>query len=263
MFCVIQKIQRKQADKYGAAKRIELVEKEEMNYYGYRYSTERFERPILDAYKISLHHSYREAGKVKKKQWSVTTMGYYDIAIYGVSDCVTSSKIDDIAAASNVPTETIWEMIHSKIEPLQNEIIEEFRRSEEYLIDKQNRELEAAYLKRRDTFDSVYGYGEYSRCYDFYGTLRNTEYLEQLKSKKAQADDYQKRSEQAQREYQEHGHYQQSSYHTLSPSNYEENERAWLKEIYRMASKKFHPDAPGGSEEKMKFLTKLKERWGV
>lgn len=36
-----------------------------------------------------------------------------------------------------------------------------------------------------------------------------------------------------------------------------------LKEIYRMAFKKFHPDACGDDGSKMKFLTKLKDKWGL
>lgn len=261
MFCVIQKIQRKQPNKYGAAKRIELVENEELQRYSYHYSSERFERPVLDAYKISLHHSFRENGKVKKQQWSVTTMGYYDVVEFGVSDCVRDAKIKEIAESSGVTVERIWELIHSKFDSLQDKIRKEFQCSEEYITNKRNKELETEYRNKQKAFESQYGFDTYNRCYDFNGNLRNADYLEQLKKKKAQSDEYTKRSEQAQREYQEQNH-QYSSYRASLPSNYEENERAWLKEIYRLASKKFHPDT-GGSEEKMKFLTKLKEQWGV
>ena len=73
MFCVIQKIQKKKPDPYGTHKEIVVTEttfgfvgEEPKTSYGYTYSDERFERPILDAYKISIHHSYRENSKVKR-----------------------------------------------------------------------------------------------------------------------------------------------------------------------------------------------------
>ena len=73
MFCVIQKIQKKKSDPYGTRKEIIVTEtkfgfagEEPKTSYGYSYSNERFERPVLDAYKISIHHSYRENGKVKR-----------------------------------------------------------------------------------------------------------------------------------------------------------------------------------------------------
>lgn len=262
MFCVIQKIKRKQQDRYGAHKRIELVENEELQRYSYCYSSERFGRPILDAYKISMHHSYREAGKVKKQQWSVTTMGYYDVVEYDVSDCVRDIKIKEVAEASGVAIEEIWQLIYLKFEPLQDKLRNEFEQSEEYLTNKRNKYLEKDYHNRKKIFEDLYGFDTYSRCYDFYGNLRNAEYLHHLKIKREQEAAYQRESERVHREYQEQGSYS-SSYYASSSSNYEENERIWLKEIYRMASKKFHPDAAGGSDEKMKFLTKLKEQWGL
>ncbi len=51
------------------------------------------------------------------------------------------------------------------------------------------------------------------------------------------------------------------SYYTASQSNYNDDEKKMLHEIYRVASKKFHPDACGDDGSKMKFLTKLKEQW--
>ncbi|MED3799130.1 hypothetical protein P4604_17280 [Lysinibacillus capsici] len=75
MFCVIQKIQKKKPDPYGTHKELQVTinkwsigNNKPAEHYGYMYSEERFERPILDAFKISIHHSYREQGKVKKKQ---------------------------------------------------------------------------------------------------------------------------------------------------------------------------------------------------
>lgn len=53
------------------------------------------------------------------------------------------------------------------------------------------------------------------------------------------------------------------SYYTTSQSNYTDDEKKVLHEIYRMASKKFHPDVSGDDGSKMKFLTKLKEQWNL
>jgi hypothetical protein len=84
MYCVIQKIVNKKPVQSGYSKEL-LVDWTTMTYqgktetkYSYRYSDERFERPIKDAYKISIHKSYRENGKVKKKQWVICTMSYYN-----------------------------------------------------------------------------------------------------------------------------------------------------------------------------------------
>ena len=65
-------------------------------HYAYRMTGGRFERPIRKAYKVSIHKSYREDGKVKKKQWVIGTMEYYNIATncYWIGDCVFSLSMD-------------------------------------------------------------------------------------------------------------------------------------------------------------------------
>lgn len=65
------------------------------------------------------------------------------------------------------------------------------------------------------------------------------------------------------RTYNQYSSNDSSSYYTNSQSNYTEDEKKVLHEIYRMASKKFHPDVSGDDESKMKFLTKLKDHWGI
>ncbi|WP_066714958.1 hypothetical protein [Clostridium sp. Marseille-P299] len=87
MYCVIQTIERKKPPGKGYSK--ELIAKyyemslngQDMSHWSYHYSYNNyFERNIKTAYKISIHHSYRENGKVKKKQFILITVGYYDIA---------------------------------------------------------------------------------------------------------------------------------------------------------------------------------------
>lgn len=103
MYCVIQELELKKENPYGEYK--ELISRE-TNWtingvngctYGYTYSDERFKRPIKKAYKISIHHSYRENGKVKKKQWVICTMEYYSIVDYGadIRGYFTTSQWED------------------------------------------------------------------------------------------------------------------------------------------------------------------------
>ncbi len=73
MFAVIQEIKAKKAPK-GEGKTIEVYETrytvggEPYCKYDYRYSDECFERPVKNSYRISICESYRENGKVKKRQ---------------------------------------------------------------------------------------------------------------------------------------------------------------------------------------------------
>ena len=72
MYCVIQEIERKTVST-GEPKELEVYTWtcNGETIYSYRSSEERFERTIKKAYKISLHQSYRENGKVKKKQYNI------------------------------------------------------------------------------------------------------------------------------------------------------------------------------------------------
>ncbi len=79
MFCVIQEVRRKKPDPYGEYKEIEVYKNSwtvegKPPTWSWRYTGGRYERPHLEAYKITLHQSYREDGKVKKRQYSVCTM---------------------------------------------------------------------------------------------------------------------------------------------------------------------------------------------
>ena len=78
--------------------------------YGYTYSDEKFDRTIKTAYKITLHDkSYRDdKGKVRKNQFHVTTIKYYDLVDFGWYDCIISSKIDDIAEEMGIDSDLVW-----------------------------------------------------------------------------------------------------------------------------------------------------------
>lgn len=277
MFCVIQKIQKKKPDEYGAAKELLVdtdvytVDGEEITEYTYHYSEDRFERPILDAYKISIHHSYRENGKVKKKQWAICTMSYYDIVEYGFDDKVVKSVLDAKIAEMGIKRGQFYRMVYDKLNPLEDAIKAEFEQTEEYKTHKEHQAILTTHRNTKREFEKLYGKDTYNRIYDVYGIVRNKEYLERLIAAKGTAEEaqkaqkeYKRRSEQEQwKRFEEHFGTGGGSYPSTSNSNYNENEKTMLKEIYRMASKKFHPDACGDDGDKMKFLTKLKDQWGL
>ncbi|MET4563517.1 hypothetical protein ABIA69_004737 [Lysinibacillus parviboronicapiens] len=278
MFCVIQKIQKKKPDEYGAAKELLVdtdvytVDGEEITEYTYHYSEERFERPILDAYKISIHHSYREDGKVKKKQWAICTMSYYDIVEHCFEDMVVKSVLDAKIAEMGIKGSQFYRMVYDKLNPLEDAIRAEYEQTDEYKVHQEHMAILRTHRNVRDEFEKLYGSGTYNQIYDVFGNLRNKEYLEQLIADKGTAEEarkaqeeYKRRSEQEQQKrFEEHfKNGGSSSYSTVASSNYSEDEKKLLHEIYRMASKKFHPDVSGDDGSKMKILTKLKEQWGL
>lgn len=277
MFCVIQKIQKKKPDEYGAAKELLVdtnvytVDGEEITEYTYHYSEERFERPILDAYKISIHHSYRENGKVKKKQWAICTMSYYDLVEYSVEDKIIHSEIEVKVSEMGISKGKLYKMIYDKLIPIEEAIRAEYEQTDEYKVHQEHMTILKTHRNVRAEFEKLYGSGTYNRVYDVFGNVRNKEYLEQLIADKGTADEarkaqeeYKRRSEQEQQKrFEEHFKSGSSSYSSISSSNYNEDEKKILHEIYRMASKKFHPDVSGDNGDKMKFLTKLKEQWGL
>lgn len=53
-----------------------------------------------------------------------------------------------------------------------------------------------------------------------------------------------------------------NSYSSLTKSNYTDEEKGYLKKIYKAAALNLHPDK-GGSPEAMKLLNSLKTQWGI
>ncbi|MGG3233964.1 hypothetical protein ABEP17_10810 [Priestia flexa] len=269
MYCVIQTVTNKTPNQYGAYK--ELVadsftfgwDGDTKTKYVYKYGDERFERPVREAYKISIHESYREDGKVKKKQWSICTMSYYDIVDFSLYDCA-DGRINEKAEKIGISPDEIYNLIEEKLEPLRVRIEKEFQQSEEYRTKKKHDAIIAAYIESKTKFESVYGSDTYDYCYDVFGNLQNEEYYNQLIKNKKEQEEYQRRSYYNQ----QHSNYSNysddfSSYFSNSKSTYNEQEKVMLKKIYRVASKKFHPDITNDDGKMMKFLTKLKEEWGI
>lgn len=236
--------------------------------YGYTYSDERFERPIKTAYKITLHDKScrNDKGKVRKKQYHVTTIKYYDLVDFSWYDCVISSKIDDIAEEMNVDADLVWEEITEKLDALQDKINAEFEQTEEYKVKEKHDAILHEYRTKKAEFVEKYEVqeDEYDRCYDIFGVLRNSEYLEKIKREFAARKEYEKRSSSYQREYQSNYNYYSGSYRTSSFNSglSSEKEKEYYKKFYRTLATKYHPDVTGDNEE-MQFLNKLKESWGV
>lgn len=271
MFCVVQKIQRKKPNPYGGYREIEAYQNEwriagdnRPYTWAYRYTGGRFERPHLEAFKISLHHSYREGGVVKKRQYAVCTMSYYDVAEYSLYDCA-DSRIQAIADKLGMDSAELYEIIETKLEPLRERLEAEFHQSPEYIAKMEHERIIADHLTAQNKFCSKYDVdkGEYNRCFDVFGVLRNKEYLEQIKAQH-------KARKESERRYRKswsstYERYTSGSYSVPSVSTYSEDERAMLKKFYRSLSKTYHPDLNPNEDttEAMKLLNKLKEQWGV
>lgn len=86
MYCVIQEVERKRKNQNGYPKELKSeymqmsINGQDESHYWHHYSKERFERNVKKAYRITIHESYRENGKVKKKQFGICTVDYYDLA---------------------------------------------------------------------------------------------------------------------------------------------------------------------------------------
>lgn len=126
MYCIIQEIELKKENDYGEWKEIEaykstwVINGVEGWCYRYTRTGERFKRPIKKAYKISIHKSYRERGKVKKKQWSICTMSYYSIATgeTWIGDYFTANRLEEKLKDIGISEKELIELIDTKLNPL-------------------------------------------------------------------------------------------------------------------------------------------------
>lgn len=274
MYCVIQEVRRKKPDPYGEQLEIRAYQNqcrldESKPYtWTYEYSEERFERPRLEAYKISIHQSFREGGVVRKHQYPIRTMSYYDIVEYGLYDCA-DSRIQATADNLGMDAAELYEIIEAKLDPLRERLEADFHQSAEYQAKQEHQRIVDAHRKARSAFSERYGVDgdEYDRCYDVFGVLRNKEYLAKIKADRKAW----KQAEQARwSSYRESwsGTYSEGSsggYSVPARSTYTEEEMAILKRFYRSLSKTYHPDLNPGKDTTaaMQLLNRLKETWGV
>ena len=270
MYCVIQETVRKKPNCYG--EHLEIIayqnqwrlDASKPFTWGWKYSEERFERPHMEAYKITIHQSYREGGKVKKRQYSICTMNYYDIVEYSLYDCA-DSRIQAAAEKLGIDPSELYDLIESKLEPLRERLEAEFHQSPEYIARQEHERIRADYMTAQSKFCSRYDVDkdEFDRCYDIFLTLRNKEYLEQIKADhKAR-----KEAESRYREYfrSNYSGYSGGRYSISSPSTYTEDETDILRQFYKVLAKKFHPDLnqERDTTKEMQLLNRLKESWGI
>lgn len=267
MYCVIQEIERK-TEVSGEPKELEVYTwgYGEETVYAYRYSSERFQRPIKKAYKISIHKSYREDGKVKKKQYSITTMGYYDIYEYSLGD-FASRKIEDLARELGVTEEYIYKLIYKKLDPLYEQIREEYEQTEEYKTSQKHSKIIRKYNEAKRKFEQKYNSMKFDRCYDVFLNLRNKDFLDQIKTEyKQQQQAYENYRSYYSNNYSNYNYNNSSSYQVNSKSNYNNEDKKILKKMYKKLAMEFHPDRNNNSDESqraMQIINDLKDEWEI
>ncbi|HBB28305.1 MAG TPA: hypothetical protein DC000_03475 [Clostridiales bacterium] len=277
MFIVVQEVALKKQNTYGTSKYIETSQMtftigevtKTKNYHSN--SSERFERPIKKAYKISIHKSYRESGKVRKQQRVIATVDYYTLIDFWIGDCLIHSRIEDIAKCFSVSSDELYNMIYEKIEPLSEHINKEFETTEEYHARVEQRNIIDIYMKAKDSFAKKYNVDsdEYDYCYNVFGELTNEEYLnkikEQYKQKSSYYEDFFNNYSKGSYSNNSYSNYNSSSYFNLKQNNYTEDEKKKLNSFYKVLAKKFHPDLNPGNDttEEMQLLNKLKEDWSL
>lgn len=267
MYCVIQEVELKKENTYGEYKELEayftswVIDGVEGGTYRYRYTGDRFKRHIKKAYKISIHKSYREDGKVKKKQWVICTMGYYDIT--GISSWIGDyCNLDKKCEAIGITEDELCKLVYEKLDPLVEKIEKEYQQTEEYKTHEKHRKIIDKYLEDKSKFEKIYGSNSYDKCYDVFGTLRNSELLESIKRQYESAKEYQRSYyENFNSNYKSYNSY--GGYSNNKQSNYNEEDKDKYKKIYKTLAKAYHPDIAKDDGEMMKIVNKLKEEWGI
>ena len=275
MYCVIQEVERKRKNQNGYFKELKSecmqmsINGQDESHYWHHYSGERFERDIKKAYRITIHESYRENGKVKKKQFGICTVDYYDLATdwFCLYDW-GNSKIETAAKELDCSEEELYTLIEKKLEPIQEQIIAEFQQTEEYKTHEEHEKITTLHAARKVEFNAKYNLSgnEYDKCYDVFGILQNPEYLKKIEKDYKARQKYEQESRRYYEEY--YNNYNQdssSSYGGSISNNYKEEDKAVLKQFYRELSKKFHPDAnpDADTSQQMQLLNQLKQEWGL
>lgn len=273
MYCYIQEIQMKSSNSVGEGKELCVTETNwSMNgiaytSYGYTYSDDKFERTVNTAYKISIHgKSYRnDKGQVRKKQYYLATIKYYDLIDYGWCGCIIENMVDDIATEMEIESELVWDEITKKLDALNEKINAEFELTDEYKAKTKHDAIIAKYQESKIAFAKKYEVDkrEYDRCYDVFGELRNKEYLTKIKREYKARKEYEEKSRSYQQDY--YSNYNKYSGNTGTSVNSGldiEKNKVYYKKFYRVLAQKFHPDVTGENET-MKIINELKEEWGV
>lgn len=273
MYCIVQVLKRKKPNPYGEYREYEVgsmtiqfqdgTSKTKYSYYP-KYESGRFERPHRESYKISIHESRRDGGKVVKKQCAIGTVGYYDLLQWCLYDYIDKG-VGRAVEMFGVDYETLYKLVEDKMQPIIEKITKEFHRSEEYKAERQRKKLEKAYQRAKKQFGAQYDVDpdEYDYCYNIFGELMEKAYLDKIIQQYEQ-------KQKAQSSYRKswgstYGQYSSSSYSIPPVSTYSEDETAILKQFYRALAKQFHPDVNHDRDttRELQLLNRLKEQWGV
>ena len=281
MFCVVQEVRRRKPNKHGAYKELAVFSFPPFTIgdvtkpvtYRYEKSGERFERPVRKAYKVSIHESKRINGVVTKKQFAVTTLGYYELAEYPLWDCFNWKRLTGIANELGTDIDRLSMLIEAKIEPLRERILEEYSQTDEYKTVRRHEETISAYREAKKKFADDYGCSadEYDYCFDVFGNLMNRAYLDGV------VDGHKKRSSYHKQERSNYSHSGESGdsggdwswddfkKYLPGSDSYTDADKTMLKKFYRSLSKEYHPDANLGKDTtwEMQLLNRLKDAWGV
>ena len=266
MYCVIQEVPLKKPDTHGEYKEITVdsysftINGNMIKKYTYTKGGGQYERPVRKAYKISVHESYRENGRVRKRQTSICTIGYYDIIDWGgwIGD---HCNLDAKAESLGMTTEELTDMIYGKFQPLTDRVMEEYQQTEEYAAQKEHERILNEHRSREEKFNQKYkGLGEYSECYDVFGALREPERLKQIKAQYKFRQEYEEKS----RSYWNNSWSNYTSSFNMADTMDPQKAEAY-KAIYKAAAKALHPDANPGKDTSgaMQVLNELKQQWGV
>ncbi|MBE5973311.1 MAG: hypothetical protein E7251_01785 [Paenibacillaceae bacterium] len=276
MYCVIQEIAIKKVP-VGEPKEIEVYESNwtmnDMPYttYGYKSSQERYEREVKKAYRISIHESFREGSRIRKKQTVICTIGYYDLVDFSWIGDYIRGRWSDKVETIGLPEEELVKMIYDKLQPLIDQAEAEYHQTEEYKAKEKHSRILKEHRQRVDEFKNKYDTSEsdYNQCFDVFGTLRKPDRLKQIQESYKQKQEYERRSQENSRSYYDNSYsnYNQTGSKGFNPmgSQVGEDNKAILKQFYRTLSKKYHPDSNPGKDtsEEMKALNQLKTDWGV
>ena len=266
IYCVIQEVKLKKPNKYGSYKelKVDSCSLDGEIKYGYTYGHEKFERSVNKAYKISIHESKRVKGVVTKRQKSVTTMGYYDILEFCIEDCILNSKLENIASYFKISVKHLLDIIYKKFIPFSEKIEQEFSETEEYKTREKHKKIIREYNNAKAEFANKYNVDsdEYDYCYNIFGELMNKTYLDKIINNVKSSSYYKGSYSNYSYDDSDYDDFDYSSYSKTTNSNYTETEKGYLKKIYRMLSKQYHPDN-GNDNEMMGFINRLKTEWGI
>jgi hypothetical protein len=268
MFVVIQKIQLKKPNKNGGYKEYEVntisftiggIVKTSYSYHA-KYDGGHFERPHQEAFKISIHQSFRENGKVKAKQCVLGTIGYYVLAEgWGLYDYMESGFKRAAKMFDN--SDGLYDLVEAKIAPLREQIQSEYHESEEYKAVEERKKVQKEYQKSKANFAKKYNVdaGEFDFCFDVFGHVMNETYLNEIIQKEKAYSSYRENSSS------NYSSQDYSSYFKTNSSTYTDVEKLTLKLFYKKLAMEFHPDKNLDTDatEKMQLLNKLKDEWNL